>query len=229
MTETHDTVASLTQSLTGDLKTHLTRESTEQARRLKDIIEAAPSESDIYDGVLSYVIWFVVCGIAVSFGVLGYVMQKHSFWLFLAGGGVLMLFLGLSRYQSNKTPFATLTRTHLRVRNLKTELPLTAIERYEVNATGVSPMLFVELPIYAAVYFNIFLKEDAAEPQVLKSNGFGTKGRWFRKRRFLGITCGGVRVKGVRGGLDGFCKLMDRHVEAAHATEELARIAQDRA
>ena len=231
MTETHDTVASLTQSLTSDLKSHLASESATQVSELKAIIESAPKKSEIYDGVMSYVLWFVVGMAAMSGGVGIYLTESIASGKVIAGvlilvaSGMMTAFVGFKRYQSNKTPFATLTRTHLQVRNLKTELPLTAIERFEVNATGVSPMLFIDLPIYMSVSFNIFLKENAAEPQVLKSY-YTTGGRWFRKRRFLGITCGGVRVKGVRGGIDGFCELMDRHIEAAHATEELVRVNQ---
>jgi hypothetical protein len=222
MNEPRDTAASLSRSLTGDLKRHLGTEEVAHAKELMRIIEAAPAKSEISDGAYSYVIWLVLGLFAAAAGVAGYIMQHEKFWLFFMGGGFLLLFFGFSRYQSCQTPFATLTRTHLRVRNMKTEVPLTAIERYEITVSDVS----VAFPVKLFVYFNIFLKENTAEPEVTRSfNTFKAAARWFRKRRSLEIVCGGVSVKGVRGGVDGFCELMERHIEAAHAAEELARYA----
>jgi hypothetical protein len=216
-------ISSLSQSLTGNLQEHLTSQDNAEARELKAIIESVPEKVELYDSAFSYIVGFFALVIALSLAVAAALPGKqHSvglLMLMLAGAG-MALFFAWSRFRSSRTPFATLTRTHLRVRNAASDLPLTAIDHFDVLSQTVT-WLF---PSTYSVTMSLFLKDNSEAPQLIRCyNSMYSHAGWNAKRKNFHINSGGIVVKGQRGGTDAFIELFARYLEVAAAAEELAK------
>jgi hypothetical protein len=213
-------ISSLSQSLTGNLQAHLTSQDDAEVRELKAIVESVPEKVELYDSAFSYIMWFALLAITlpVAIGLLLGGERTSGLVVLACSAGPLLLAWG--RFRSSRTHFATLTRTHLRVRNAESDLPLTAIDHFEVYSQTIT-WLF---PSTFLVTMSLFLKENREAPKIIKSyNTMHSCAGWNAKKRMVAITSGGIKVKGQRGGTDGFIDLFARYLDAAAAAEELAK------
>lgn len=213
-------ISSLSQSLTGNLQAHLTSQDDAEARELKAIVESVPEKVELYDSAFSYIMWVVSAAITLPVGIGALWKGQKGIGLTIVLLAVMGVFLAWSRFRSSRTPFAMLTRTHLRVRNAASDLPLTAIDHFDVLSQTIT-WLF---PSTYSVTMNLFLKDNAEAPQITKSyNSMYSCAAWNTKRRNFHINSGGIVVKGQRGGTDAFIDLFARYLEVAAAAEELAK------
>lgn len=213
-------ISSLSQSLTGNLQAHLTNKDDAEVRELKAVVESVPEKAEIYDSTFSLVVWIACFIITLPVGIWVVLSGKQTIGLVITALSVFALFLAWSRFRSRQTPFATLTRTHLQIRNAESDLPLTAIDHFEVLSQTIT-WLF---PSTFLVTMSLFLKENREAPKIIKSyNSMYSCAGWNAKKRMVVINSGGVVVKGQRGGTDAFIDLFARYLDAAAATEELAK------
>ncbi|KFA91466.1 hypothetical protein [Archangium violaceum] len=209
-----DATLNLAQSLSEDFAHRSKADQAEAIRELKQIIASAPERSEFSD-TKKFVYTMPLSG-AVLLVLAIYIMrtQTSPSWGVIAGMLGLVLFSLVLAYQHRNdgaTPHMVLTRTELQVSNLSAPLPLVEVTGLEI----VEP---------SQTWINFHVGENTRLPTAKKVRGLlMSQAVVFPKSkpRRIAVSMVGIKVNGKKLDWDETMELLERHLQAAHATAEL--------
>jgi hypothetical protein len=209
-----DAVNNLAQSLSEDFAHRSKAEQAEAIRELKQIIANAPERSEFSDTKKFFYRGPVFCVAPLALAIYMMKTQTSPSWGMIAFLLALALFGLVLAYQHRNdgaTPHMVLTRTELQVTNLSAPLSLVEVDGLEIAEPSQT-------------WINFHVGENSPLPTATRLRGLLVsqavvypKG----KKRRIAVSMAGIKVNGEKLDWDETLALIDRHLQAAHATAEL--------
>ncbi|OJH35617.1 hypothetical protein [Cystobacter ferrugineus] len=204
----------LAQSLSEDFAHRSKADQAEAIRQLKQIITNAPERSEFRDTKKFFYLGPAFCGVPLVLALYMMKTQASPSWAMIALLLALALFGAALAYQhrnAGATPHMVLTRTELQATNLSAPLPLvevTGLEIVEPSQTWINFHVGEHTPLPTATKVRGLLASQA----VVIPKG---------KNRRIAVSMAGIKANGEKLDLEEALELIDRHLQAAHATAEL--------